>query len=126
VDHPPQHGSPADSAVTADQAPAERIEQTAEFRRLRSTFRGFAFPVTVGFLLWYFLYVLLSSYAHDFMATKLFGHINVALVFGLLQFVSTFAIAAWYARFAERRLDPGAAELRREYGQVITPREAGE
>ena len=126
MDHPPQPGPPADSAVSAAQASAERIEQTPEFRELRSTFRGFAFPVTVGFLLWYLLYVLLSSYAHDFMATKLFGNVNVALLLGLLQFVSTFAIAAWYARFAERRLDPPAAALRAEYGQVVTPREAAE
>nr|WP_051969645.1 DUF485 domain-containing protein [Kitasatospora azatica] len=105
----------------------ERIEQSAEFRALRSTFRGFAFPVTAGFLLWYLLYVLLSSYAHGFMATTVFGHVNVALLLGLLQFVSTFAIAAWYARFAGRRLDPAAAAIRQEYGQsVVTPREAGE
>jgi uncharacterized membrane protein (DUF485 family) len=105
----------------------ERIAQTAEFRTLRSSFRGFAFPVTLGFLLWYFLYVLLSCYAHDFMATKLIGHLNVALLLGLLQFASTFAIAAWYARHAGRRLDPPAAELRRQYASPVTaPREAGE
>lgn len=129
MDHPPQPGSPTDdSSLVSDRTEVERIEETAEFRALRSSFRGFAFPVTVGFLLWYLLYVLLSSYAHGFMATKVVGHINVALVLGLLQFASTFAIAAWYARFAGRRLDPSAADLRGRYGQstVVTPREAGE
>ncbi|GAA1239276.1 DUF485 domain-containing protein [Kitasatospora nipponensis] len=129
MDHPPQSGSPSDRIVTAvDPAPDERIDQGAEFRALRSSFRGFAFPVTAGFLLWYLLYVLLSCYAHGFMATTLFGHVNVAMALGLLQFVSTFAIAAWYARFAERRLDPAAADLRRRYGPsaLVTPREAGE
>ncbi len=129
MDHPPQPGSPPDSTVTAtDATEVERIEESAEFRSLRSSFRGFAFPVTLGFLLWYLLYVLLSCYAHGFMATKLFGHVNLALVLGLLQFASTFAIAAWYARFADRRLDPSAAELRESYGRpsVVTPREAGE
>jgi uncharacterized membrane protein (DUF485 family) len=38
----------------------------------------------------------------------------VAFFFGLLQFVSTFLIAWTYARFADRRIDPTAAELRRE------------
>ncbi|WP_245985283.1 DUF485 domain-containing protein [Streptomyces tateyamensis] len=126
MDHPPRPDSPAESAVPAAQSSAELIEQTPEFRELRSTFRGFAFPVTVGFLLWYLLYVLLSSYAHGFMATKLFGNVNVALLLGLLQFASTFAIAAWYARFADRRLDPPATALRAEYGQVNSPREAAE
>jgi uncharacterized membrane protein (DUF485 family) len=38
----------------------------------------------------------------------------VGLVFGLLQFVSTFLITFLYVRFADRRLDPLAAELRTE------------
>ncbi|MFD5086852.1 DUF485 domain-containing protein [Kitasatospora sp. NPDC058406] len=90
----------------------EHIEGTEEFRRLRGSFRGFAFPVTAGFLLWYLLYVLLSNYAAGFMAITLFGHVNVALALGLLQFASTFTIAAWYARYAGRRLDPRAAAIR--------------
>lgn len=103
-----------DNPPAAETLPPEvqRTEDTEEFRALRASFRGFAFPVTAGFILWYLLYVLLSSYAHAFMATKVFGHINIALVLGLLQFASTFAIAAWYARFADRRLDPSAAALR--------------
>jgi uncharacterized membrane protein (DUF485 family) len=35
-------------------------------------------------------------------------------VFGLLQFVSTFAITAAYVRFADRKLDPLSAEMRGE------------
>ena len=34
--------------------------------------------------------------------------------FGLLQFVSTFAITIWYVRYANRRLDPLAEQLRDE------------
>ena len=41
---------------------------------------------------WYFLYVLLADYAHDFMAKEVFGNVNVGLLFGLGQFVSTFTI----------------------------------
>ena len=65
----------------------------------RRTLRRFVFPMTVAFFLWYALYVILSAYARDFMGTRLFGsNINIALVFGLLQFVSTFVIAWLYAR----------------------------
>jgi uncharacterized membrane protein (DUF485 family) len=49
-----------------------------------------------------------------FMSIKLWGNINVGLVFGLLQFVSTFAITAAYVRFADRKLDPLSAEMRGE------------
>ena len=40
------------------------------------------------------------------MSTRLVGNINVALIFGLLQFVSTFLIAWLYSRYADRELDP--------------------
>ncbi|MEV6212203.1 DUF485 domain-containing protein [Kitasatospora sp. NPDC051914] len=116
---------PAAEAAAAD---VQRIEESAEFRGLRSAFRSFAFPVTIGFILWYLLYVLLSSYAPAFMAAKVVGHINTALVLGLLQFASTFAIAAWYARYADRRLDPPAEAIRdsRAAAAVHVPREAAE
>jgi uncharacterized membrane protein (DUF485 family) len=68
--------------------------------------------MTVAFFVWYALYVVLSAYARDFMGTKVVGNINVALVFGLLQFVSTFLIAWLYSRFAGRKLDPLADEIR--------------
>ena len=87
------------------------VERTEEFGRLRKTLRGFVFPVTIAFFVWYALYVFLSAYARDFMGTKIVGNINVGLVFGLLQFVSTFVIAWWYARWASRKLDPLADEI---------------
>ena len=78
---------------------------------MRRKFRRFVFPMTAFFLSWYFLYVLLSIFASDFMATTLFGNINVGLVFGLGQFVTTFAITFIYARWANREFDPLADRL---------------
>jgi uncharacterized membrane protein (DUF485 family) len=91
-----------------------RAENGSEFANLRKTFRSFVFPMTVAFIVWYALYVILSAYARGFMGTKIVGNINVALVFGLLQFVSTFLIAWLYARYASRRMDPLAEHLRTE------------
>ena len=88
------------------------VEQTPEFAAMRRALRRFVFPMTVAFLVWYALYVLLSAYARGFMNAKVVGNINVALVFGLLQFASTFLIAWAYVRYADRRLDPMADELR--------------
>jgi len=93
-----------------------RIEGESRFVELRRRYRGFAFPVTVAFLAWYLLYVLASAFARGFMDTKVVGHLNVAFFFGLLQFVSTFLIAWAYSRYANRRLDPLAGEIRAEYG----------
>ncbi|GAB2722566.1 DUF485 domain-containing protein [Kitasatospora kifunensis] len=102
------------------------IGDDPRFTELRAAYRRFVFPVTAAFLLWFLAYVLCSAYARGFMATKVVGNVNVALVFGLLQFVSTFGIALAYSRFAARRLDPLAQALRSVLvSQPIAPAPAG-
>ncbi|GII78600.1 clumping factor B [Sphaerisporangium rufum] len=90
------------------------MQANPEFQELRRRYRNWAFPVTVAFFVWYLLYVILSAWARGFMGTKVFGNINVALIFGVLQFVSTFLIAWLYARHADRKLDPVSSRLRAE------------
>ena len=98
----------------------EEVQSSAEFAELRRRFRRFVFPMAGLFLAWYFLYVLLAAFAKDFMGTKVIGDINVGIIFGLLQFVSTFAITMIYARWADREFDPTAERLREhmEGGEV--------
>ncbi|MBG6217413.1 uncharacterized membrane protein (DUF485 family) [Arthrobacter sp. CAN_A6] len=107
--HPvePAAGSPAAVDFT-------EVQQTEQFRELRKRHRSFVFPMAVVFLLWYFAYVLLADYAHEFMATPVWGNINIGIVLGLLQFVSTFGITMWYVSYANKRLDPIAANIRHE------------
>lgn len=92
----------------------EVVEQTEQFRSLKKRHRSFVFPVAIGFLVWYLLYVLLAAYAPEFMATPVLGNINIGLLLGLAQFVSTFAITTWYVSYANRRLDPSAQAIRSE------------
>ena len=86
--------------------------ESPEFIELRRKHRQLVLPLTALFLGWYFLYVLLAAYAHDFMSHKLAGNITVGLVMGLLQFVSTFAITTFYVRYANNHLDPAATRIR--------------
>ncbi|MER6389415.1 DUF485 domain-containing protein [Streptomyces sp. NPDC059382] len=88
------------------------VQNSTEFAELRGSYRSFAFPLTVAFLAWYLLYVLLSNYAGGFMGTRLFGNINVALVLGLGQFATTFLIAWLYSRHAAAKLDPKASAIK--------------
>jgi uncharacterized membrane protein (DUF485 family) len=91
----------------------EQVQNSSEFVDLRRRLRGFVFPMSAAFLVWYLAYVLLASYAPDFMATPIGGsNINIGLVVGLLQFVTTFVITTVYVRFANKRLDPAAKQLR--------------
>jgi uncharacterized membrane protein (DUF485 family) len=108
---PSPAGEPARRTIQ-DSSAYLAVEQSPEFASLRKALRSFVFPMTAAFFIWYALYVILSAYARGFMGTKIVGNINVALVFGLLQFASTFLIAWLYARYASQKLDPLAAQLR--------------
>jgi uncharacterized membrane protein (DUF485 family) len=90
------------------------MQASPEFQELRTRLRRFVFPMTAFFLLWYGLYVALGAFAHDFMAIRVFGNINVGLLIGLGQFLTTFVITGLYVRFANRELDPRAAAIREE------------
>ena len=87
-------------------------QNSPEFAELKRRFRRFAFPMTFAFFAWYLLYVLLSTYAPDFMSTEVFGNVNLGLLFGLLQFVTTFAITHLYVAYADKNTDPIADEMR--------------
>lgn len=101
----------------SDREVYESLHESVEFQTLRRRYRAFAFPATAAFLGWYLLYVVLSNWASDFMSIQVVGNVNVALVLGLLQFVSTFVIAWLYARHADRVLDPIARRLEQRYDE---------
>lgn len=94
----------------------EGIQHSAEFEKLRKRLRRFVFPVSVLFFLWYMSYVVLAAYAHDFMSIDLLGEINVGIVLGVLQFLSTLVITVIYTRYAKRRIDPQVELIRRQAG----------
>jgi uncharacterized membrane protein (DUF485 family) len=88
-----------------------------EFRELKRRFFRFAVPMTVAFLAWYFLYVLLSTYAPSVMETQVFGNVNLGILLGLGQFVSTFLITQLYVRHSARSTDPIRDEMRERLEQ---------
>jgi uncharacterized membrane protein (DUF485 family) len=103
----------------------QELHDSDDFDELRRRYRGFVVPWTVAFLVWYLLYVVMSNWAPGFMNIKVVGHINVALVFGLLQFASTFFIAWFYARHMNRKVDPLARSLEKRYNDAIAADAAG-
>ena len=103
----------------------DELSARPEFAELRSRYRKFIIPATAAFLVWYGLYVLMSMFASDFMNAKVVSNINVALVFGLLQFVTTFLIAWLYSRYSTSKLDPLARELDERYVARLAGRREG-
>lgn len=111
--------TPSTHDVAARHDPVyDQLAATPEFAELRRRYRSFVFPATIAFLAWYLLYVVLSNWGGDFMDAKVIGNINVALVFGLLQFVTTFGLAWLYSRYSNARLDPLARELDERFIQL--------
>ncbi len=92
-----------------------RMAQREDFLELKRRYLRFALPATIAFMVWYVTYVICNNWARGFMDTKVVGNINVALVFGLLQFASTFIIAILYSRHAVKALDPLSTKLREDF-----------
>ncbi|SDS52984.1 DUF485 domain-containing protein [Microlunatus soli] len=113
----------ADRIDPAQHKAYAEIAASTEFQNLRKRFLSFAFPATVIFMIWYVVYVLCNNWARGFMDIQVFGNINIALIFGLLQFVSTFVIAILYARHANRSIDPAADKLRQQFEAQVQPKE---
>ena len=90
------------------------VQRSAEFQDLRRRYRHWVLPVAAAAIAWYFLYVLLAAYAPDFMGTKVIGNVNVGLILGLAQFVTTFVVTQAYVAYADKQLDPRSARIREE------------
>jgi uncharacterized membrane protein (DUF485 family) len=114
IDDPGRFGVTTDVAADA----YRDIYDSAEFAELRSRFRKLVIPLTLGFLAWYFAYVLMATYKHAWMSHNVAGNFNRGFFFGLLQFVSTFLVAFVYAKRAETEIDPLAEQLNKRYDEL--------
>ncbi|MEU7696807.1 DUF485 domain-containing protein [Streptomyces sp. NPDC039028] len=105
-----------------DAVPRQRVHSAAEiylevqrspaFQEVRSRYRRFVFPAALAFLLWYLAYVVAATAAPGLMARPVAGAVNVAMVAGLGQFLTTFLLTWAYARHARLRRDRAALDLR--------------
>jgi uncharacterized membrane protein (DUF485 family) len=99
---------PAEEAVTV----AEAVGKDPEMVELEHRHQRFVWPVTIFFLVYYLSLPILAGVAPDFMGTKVFGQFTVGYLFALSQFLMAFVVAWVYSRWAARRMDPLAADLR--------------
>jgi uncharacterized membrane protein (DUF485 family) len=82
-------------------------------RELKRRKLRISIPLLVLALGSYFLALLGFAYWPDVMGQKLIGAFNVAYLVAVAVFVITFAVAAIHARYANREIDPLAAEIRK-------------
>lgn len=95
------------------------VQASPRFAALRRRHRLFVLPATALCLLWYLAYVLVAGYAPQVFAIPVSGSINLGIVWGLLQVGTTFAVTMLYVWYANKHLDPAAAEIRAELEPVL-------
>jgi uncharacterized membrane protein (DUF485 family) len=112
---------PAEEAVTATEA----VGKDPEMVELERRHSRFVWPTTAFFLVYYMTLNILAGTSPGLMGTKLFGEFTFGYLFALSQFVMAFVVAWVYARWAARRMDPLAADLREKLrDQQIEEKEA--
>ncbi|MEU3146411.1 MULTISPECIES: DUF485 domain-containing protein [unclassified Streptomyces] len=114
--------APAQAAVAPDARGREgavaaadaylQVQRSAAFQEVRSRYRRFVVPAVIAFCAWYVAYVVTATTAPDLMARPVAGAVNVGMLAGLGQFLTTFLLTWAYARHARLRRDRAALELR--------------
>jgi uncharacterized membrane protein (DUF485 family) len=79
----------------------EGIERDEQFRELVHAKRGFIFPATIFFIVYYFALPVLVGYWPEAMSRDVIGEVNVAYLFALSQFVMAWIIMAMYVKRAK-------------------------
>jgi uncharacterized membrane protein (DUF485 family) len=64
---------------------------------------------------YYFLLPVGAAYFQDLFKVKVYGPVNVGILFALSEFIVAWAIAFYYARKANAEFDTAAAELARDF-----------
>lgn len=90
------------------------VQRSAAFQEVRGRYRRFVVPGVAVFLSWYVAYVVAATTAPELMARPVVGAVNVAMLAGLGQFLTTFLLTWAYTRHARLRRDRAALELRWE------------
>jgi uncharacterized membrane protein (DUF485 family) len=88
------------------------VQRSAAFQEVRGRYRRFVIPGAAVFLTWYVGYVVTATTAPGLMARPVAGAVNVAMLAGLGQFLTTFLFTWAYARHARLRRDRAALDLR--------------
>ncbi|MFC9290684.1 DUF485 domain-containing protein [Streptomyces sp. NPDC057052] len=101
------------------------VQRSDAFQEVRSRYRRFVVPAVIGFFLWYVAYVVAATTAPGVMARPVWGAVNVALLAGLGQFLSTFLLTWAYSRHARLRRDRAALELRWDTQQLTREARGG-
>jgi uncharacterized membrane protein (DUF485 family) len=77
----------------------EKVVESSQFKQLMENKKKFIVPLTIFFLVFYFLLPISTSYG-TFLNTSFIGDISWAWVFAIAQFIMTWVISILYVKKA--------------------------
>ncbi|MBT3154146.1 DUF485 domain-containing protein [Streptomyces sp. CHD11] len=99
------------------------VQRSAAFQEVRSRHRRFVVPAVAAFLTWYVAYVVTATTLPGLMARPVAGAVNLGMLAGLGQFLTTFLLTWAYVRHARLRRDRAALELRWDTQELTRARD---
>jgi len=90
------------------------IDSRPEFQELHRKKMGFLWGLMVFSLIYYFLLPIGAAYFQDLYKIKVWGPVNVGILFALSEFVVAWLLAWIYARRANAEFDTMAAAIVRD------------
>ena len=101
---------PSPDAINWSAVIADPRFQTLHRRKTKFLWGLMAFSVV-----YYFLLPIGAAYYQDLFKVRVWGVINVGLLFALSEFIVAWAIALYYSRVANRQFDRLAAEIAADF-----------
>ena len=77
----------------------EKVQSSPQFKQFLSKKKKFIVPLTVFFMIFYFLLPIFTSYT-TFLNTPAFGNISWVWIFAFSQFVMVWVLSGMYVRKA--------------------------
>lgn len=93
------------------------IDADPRFQRLHAKKVAFLSGLMILSVIYYFLLPIGAAYFQDIFKIKVFGPVNVGIMFALSEFVVAWGIAGYYTAKA-KQFDAMAAELVREAEKI--------
>lgn len=94
------------------------IDADPRFQELHRKKVGFLFGLMIFSIAYYFLLPVGAAYYQDLFRVKVWGPVNVGLVFALSEFIVAWGIAFYYSYHANKVFDEMAKELIRDAEKI--------
>jgi uncharacterized membrane protein (DUF485 family) len=94
------------------------IDADPRFQELHRKKMAFLWGLMIFSIAYYFLLPIGAAYFPELFRIKVWGPVNVGILFALSEFVVAWTIAGIYARRANREFDAMAAEIVRDAAKI--------